>query len=204
MGRPTPVRRDSVGAPFFEGGYAVAVIILLVAAVESFVARDRYFSCKQPSENRVAVPEYMKEVYRYRGYKRLSELFVVRDAIIHSHVWVLKFALRKSGGRRFVSASRIGWSGNTRLIERLNPKTYRTKLLRFNTIPSLMDRTDVIKAFEVVLAAFRFLAKSGANPLPIFPFPVRHQGQRLSFEELPNHLGKLPSPTRTYLKIDLP
>ena len=32
-----PVRRDSVGAPFYEGGYAVSVIILLVAALESYV-----------------------------------------------------------------------------------------------------------------------------------------------------------------------
>jgi hypothetical protein len=186
-----PVRRDSVGASFFEGGYAVSVIILLVAAIESFVARDRYFSRRQPYGDHTAVPEYMKEVYRYRGYKRLSELFIVRDAVIHSHVWALKFATRKSGSRRFVSASRISWSGNNRLKSRLNPKTYRTKLLRFNTIPSRIDRTDVIKAFGIVLATLRFLAKSGANPLPVLPFSVQHQGNRLSFEELPNCLAKL-------------
>ncbi|HNP80667.1 MAG TPA: hypothetical protein PKN47_04315 [Nitrospira sp.] len=190
-----PVRRDSVGAPFFEGGYAVSVIILLVAAVESFVARDRYFSKRQPYGNHAAVPEYMKEMYRYRGYKRLSELFVVRDAVIHSHVWALKFAIRKSGSRRFVSASRISWSGNNRLKSRLNPKTYRTKLLRFNTIPSRIDRTDVIKAFGIVLAAIRFLTTSGAYPVPVFPFRVQHQGERMSFEELPNCLAKLLPPS---------
>jgi hypothetical protein len=134
VAHPT-MRRDSVGTQFNAGGYAVAVILLLVAALESFVARDRHFS-KQPLRKHVTTPEYMKEIYRYRGYKRLSELFVVRDAIIHSHVWVIKYALPKGGGRRFLSASRKSWSGNNRLEQRLNSKTYRTKLLRFNAIPS--------------------------------------------------------------------
>lgn len=151
------VRRDSVGTQFYADGYAVAIIVLLVAALESFVARDRHFSKKQPSEKHVAVPEYMKEIYRYRGYKRLSELFVVRDSIIHSHVWLIKYALPKRGGRRFISATRKDWSGNSRLKQRLNPKTYRTKLLRFNAIPSRIDATDAVKAFKIVFAALRFL-----------------------------------------------
>jgi hypothetical protein len=187
-----PVRRDSVGAPFYEGGYAVSVIILLVAALESYVARDRFFSQKQPRRMHATVPEYMGEVYRYRGLARLSELFVVRNAIIHSHVWVLRFALRKVGGRRFISASRTGWSGNEKLELHLNLKTHRTKRLRFNVIPSRMDRTDVIKAFDIVVAAFRFLEKRGANPFPIFPFDVRHQGQRISFDKLSKCLAAVP------------
>jgi len=186
-----PVRRDSVGAPYFEGGYAVATIILLVAALESFVAHDRFLSRKQPLKKFVAVPEYMKEIYRYRGYKRLSDLFVVRDAIIHSHVWVQRFALSNAGRRRLLSASRKSWSGNNRLEERLNSKTYRTKLLRMNAIPSRMDRIDVVKTFGVVFAALRFLEKRGANLIPVFPFHVQHQGQRLSFEALPKCLANL-------------
>lgn len=128
---------------------------------------------------------------------RLSHLFVVRDALIHSHVWVQKFALSEAGGRRFIAASRKDWSGNKRLEQRLNSKTYRTRLLRFNAIPSRMDRTAVVKAFDVVLAAMHSLGKSGANPIPIFPFQVQHQGRRLSFEALPKCLAdardQLPS-----------
>ncbi len=183
VARPS-VRRDSVGSQFYSGGYAVAVTVLLVAALESFVARDRHFSKRQPIKKHVAVPEYMKEIYRYRGYKRLSELFVVRDAIVHSHVWVIKYTFPRAGGRRFLSAERKDWSGNDRLEQRLNTKTYRTRLLRFNAIPSRMDGTDVVKAFDVVFDALRFLEKKGANPCPLLAFSVRHQGQRVSFEAL--------------------
>ncbi len=185
------VRRDSVGPQFDAGGgYAVAVILLLVAALESFVARDRHFGKKQPSKRHIAVPEYMKEIYRYRGYKRLSELFVVRDAIIHSHVWVIKYACPESGGRRFVSAYRKDWSGNNRLEHRLNSKTYRTKLLRFNAIPSRMDGTDVAKSFDVVFAALRFLEKRGANPVPLISIKVKHQGNYVPFELVQGTLAR--------------
>ena len=99
IARP-PVPRDRITAPYYECGYAVLVIILLIASVESYVARDRFFSRKQPKDNHVAVPEFMKEIYRYGGYKRLVELFVVRDVIIHNHVWAQEYALIKTGGRR--------------------------------------------------------------------------------------------------------
>lgn len=183
------VRRDSVGTQFYADGHAVAIIVLLVAALESFVARDRHFSKKQPSEKHVAVPEYMKEIYRYRGYKRLSELFVVRDSIIHSHVWLIKYALPKRGGRRFISATRKDWSGNSRLKQRLTPKTYRTKLLRFNAIPSRIDATDAVKAFKIVFAALRFLERRGANPVLLLGGSVQYQGQLISFESLPERLA---------------
>jgi len=182
------VRRDSVGTQFDAGGYAAAIILLLVGALESFVARDRHFNKKQPKQRHIAVPEYMKEIYRYRGYKRLSELFLVRDAIIHSHVWVIKCALPRRGGRRLLSASRKSWSGNDRLEQRLNPKTYRTKLLRFNAIPSCMDGTDVVKTFEVVFAALRFLEKRGSNPVPLLSLSVEHRGELVRFESMPKLL----------------
>lgn len=185
------MRRDSVGTQFYASGYAVAVIILLVAALESFVARDRHFSEKQPSKGHVAVPEYMKEIYRYREYKCLSELFVVRDSIIHGHVWLIKYALSKRGGRRFISATRKDWSGNDRLKQRLNPKTYRTKLLRFNAIPSRIDATDVVKAFKIVFAALRFLEGRGANPVLLLGGSVQYQRQLISFESLPERLARM-------------
>ncbi len=94
-----PVRRDSVGAPFHEGGYAVSVIILLVTTLESYVARDRFFSEKQPRHWHVGVPEYMREIYNYRSFARLSELFVVRDAII-----IATFGYRRSPFARLEGA----------------------------------------------------------------------------------------------------
>lgn len=162
-----PSKSDTVGAGYYEGAYVVSILLLLVASVESMAGRDRYFNKKAPARKHTPVPEYMKEMYRYRGYARLSELYVVRDAIFHNHVWVLDFLTFESGKRKLLSANRVSWSGNDRLTRRLNTHTHRTKLLHLNAIPSRMDRKDLLKAFDVTISALRFLEKRGANPVGI-------------------------------------
>jgi Na+-transporting methylmalonyl-CoA/oxaloacetate decarboxylase gamma subunit len=182
-------RTDAVSSGYYEGAYVVAILLLLIAAVESMAARDRHFSKKSPTRKRTSVPEYMKEIYRYRGYERLSELYVIRDAIIHNHVWVLDFLERGSAARKLVSAHRVSCSGDNRLTQRLNLRTLRTKLLRINAIPSRMDRRDLLKAFDVVISVLRFLEKRGANPVHILWNTVAFQRERVPFSQLREKLA---------------
>ncbi|MDO8547020.1 MAG: hypothetical protein Q7R68_06635 [Nitrospirales bacterium] len=175
---------DQVSSNYYEGGYAAAIIVMLAVAVESMVARDRYFNPRARGYERKAVPEYMREVHRYRRYVRLSELFVLRDAIVHNHVWKFCYVFRPQGGRRLVSALRVSWSGDGRLRERLNPKDLRTKLLRANVIPMRMDRKDVLKTFEVALDVFSYLSERGAKPVRIAKEIVGFRGKPLPFSKL--------------------
>ena len=180
---------DPVSSNYYEGGYANTIILALAVAVESMVARDRYFNHHARGYEDEPVPEYMRKVYRYRRYVRLSELFVLRDAIVHNHVWKLCYIIRPQGGRRLVSALRVSWSGKGRLKERLNPKTLRTKLLRANVIPMRMDRKDVLKAFDVALGLFTFLFKRGAKPVCITEEIVGFRRERLPFSKLHEKLA---------------
>lgn len=184
-----PPKSDTVSSGYYEGAYVVSILLLLVAVVESMAARDRHFNAKAPARKHTAVPEYMKELYRYRAYARLSELYVVRDAIFHNHVWVLQFLTRTSGSRKLLSANRVWWSGNDRLTQRLNPRTFRTKLLRLNAIPSRMDRKDLLKAFDVAISSLRFLEQRGANPVQILRTTIGFQGARIPFSQLRQELA---------------
>ncbi len=184
-----PFRKsDRVGSDYYEGGYAASIILLLAVAVESMVARDRYFNKKATGKQGLPAPEYMKEVYRFRDYHRLSELFVLRDAIAHNHVWVLAYLWSEGKGRKLTTATRVTWSGNRRLEKRLNPKTFHTKLLRAKVIPGQWDRKDVYAAFATSLSVFHFLAKQGANPISITKTIVGFNGQLVPFSTL---LGKV-------------
>jgi len=183
LSRPLP-RSDRVSSNYHEGGYAASIILLLAAAVESMVARDRYFNKKALGKEGLPVPEYMKEVHRFRGYHRLSELFVLRDAIAHSHCWVLDYLWSEGKGRKLTSATRVTWSGNRRLEKRLNPKTFRTKLLRTNVIPGRMNRKDVHAALATALLVLNFLAERGANPVPVTNSVVGFRRQRVQFSAL--------------------
>ncbi len=184
-----PPKSDTVSSGFFEGAYVVSILLLLIAVVESMAARDRHFNTKTPARKHTAVPEYMKELYHYRGYARLSELYVLRDAILHNHVWVLQFLTRASGSRKLLSAKRVWWSGNDRLTQRLNPRTLRTKLLRFNAIPSRMDRKDLLKAFDVAISSLGFFEQRGKNPVPILRTTIVFQGAKIPFSQLRQELS---------------
>lgn len=177
-------KSDQVSSNYYEGGYSTAIILALAVAVESMVARDRYFNRRAHGHEGLPVPEYMRKVHRYRYYVRLSELFVLRDAIVHNHVWKLCYVYRPQGSRRLVSALRVSWSGNGRLKKRLNPKDLRTKLLRANVIPMRMDRKDVLKAFDVAHGVFTFLSKRGAKPVHITEGMVGFRGELLPFSKL--------------------
>lgn len=184
-----PPKSDVVSSGYFEGAYVVSIFLLLVAVVESMAARDRYFNKNSPAKKHATIPEYMKEIYRYRGYARLSELYVVRDAIFHNHVWKLDYLTYESGNRKLLSANRVSWSGNDRLTKRLNLSTRRTKLLRLNTIPSRMDRKDLLKAFDVTISVLQFLEQRGSSPVPILQRVVTFQSSKIPFSELRERLA---------------
>ena len=183
---------DQVSSNYYEGGYAAAIIVMLAVAVESMVARDRYFNPRACGHEREPVHEYMQKVHRYRRHVRLSELFALRDAIVHNHVWRFCYVLRPQGGRRLVSTLRVSWSGDRRFRERLNPKDLRTKLLRANVIPMRMDRKDVLKAFEVALDLFSYVYERGAKPVRIAEEIVRFRGKPLPFSKLREKLAGAP------------
>lgn len=180
---------DAVSSGYYEGAYVVSILLLLVAAIESMAARDRHFNSKPPARKHIPVPEYMKKMYGYRGHARLSELYVLRDAIFHNHVWILDFLTHESGNRKLLSANRVWWSGNNRLAQRLNPRTHRTKLLRLNTIPSRMDRKDLLKAFDITISVLRFMEQRGAYPVHILQGTVGFQGSNIPFCRLRERLA---------------
>jgi len=183
-------KSDAVSSGYYEGAYVSSILLLLVAVVESMAARDRHFNVKARVRRHIPVPEYMKELYRYRGCVRLSELYIIRDAIIHNHVWVLQFLTSATGKRKLLFAQREWWSGNDRLAQRLNPRTFRTKRLGLNVIPSRMDRKDLLKAFDVAISFLQFLEKRGVNPVEILRTTIDFQGTRISFLQLRQNLAR--------------
>ena len=87
-------KRNAVRARYYDNTYAVSIILLLVAMVESFAARVRYFN-GPGSMKRPTVAEYIKNVFpAFRLSKALTEVFVIRDAIFHNHLWTIDYTWR--------------------------------------------------------------------------------------------------------------
>ena len=177
---------DRVSAGYRESGYAAAILILCAAALESFVQRDRYFHARQKgsSISDLLVVTYLKQVSKYRRHRQLDELFEVRNAVTHNHLWHIDFVNPSCGGRRHKSTTLV--PNTHRLKKTPAPKTKlpRTSIVRFNLNPIRLDRSDVQKVLSVTIHVLQFLSMNGHNPVPLVENIVGFKGRRLRFGDL--------------------
>lgn len=179
---------DRVSASFRESGYAAAIIILSAAALESLVQRDRYFRSEGRKEpiSELAVGAYLRRAAKYRRYQRVEELFVIRNAAVHNHLWLVNFENSSGGGRRHKKSLLIPNTHGLKQKQVPLPqvKIPRSRLVRFNLNPVRFDRTDVLKAVSVVIHALQFISVKGHNPVPLVSKVIGFQGQRVRFANL--------------------
>lgn len=191
---------DRVSSNHFEGGYAAATILLLAVLIESFVQRDRYFCLQQRSKQRKNPTQkprpkpdpnlsgYLRKDLHYRRAAHVEELFDVRNAIAHNHVWRIDFLTPSSGGRRHIRSELV--EGTHRLKSPIDrrAKVHRTKRLKLNLLPPRLDRTDVLRSLVATVHVLDFIARRGHNRVPLTSTTVVVQQKRLPFRDLPKEV----------------
>ena len=173
-------RPDRVGSTYYETGYSASIILLTVAAIESLTQRDRYFFRKaNPSSNISGAPvEYAKTVLRYRRHRQLQELFEVRNAIAHNHIWEIDFSVPASGGRQHNASQLVAGTHRLRVIPPIKTRVPRTQRVRLNLQPNRLDRTDVAKALDVCIHYLAHLSNGGSKPIPLLRETIAFQGKQ--------------------------
>lgn len=181
---------DRVSSNHFEGGYAAAIILLLAAHVESFVQRNRYFCVKKKPSRKEGqgVAPYLKTTLKYRRWNHIEELFEVRNAIAHNHIWEIEFETPNSGGRRHKSSIIVPWTHRLKVAPNQASKIHRTKRLRLHLLPSLLDRLDVYRALQASIHVLDFISRKGHNSVPLTSTTVHINGKRFPFRELLNEV----------------
>jgi hypothetical protein len=90
LARPLPPRPNKVQSCFYENGYAAAVVLLLVAMFESYVARLRFVQQAKgnavPTNKKNAIEVIYHVFPRLRHKKALEDVYVLRDLLIHNHL----------------------------------------------------------------------------------------------------------------------
>jgi len=177
---------DRISANFYENGYSAAAILLLAAMLESMLQRDRYFL--QQSKPGVKVSKdsstYLKETLRYRRHSHVRELFDLRNALAHNHMWVIEYTLPSVGGRAHRQSKLVPNLHQLRTRLNLKARIHRTAAVRFNLLPARVDRTDLVKAFDVCGHALAHLHKKGQRPVRFLGDTVICGRQRLPFRDL--------------------
>lgn len=166
----TRCRRDSANPDqplSSEVDYSTVLILLLVLLTESYLAWIRFFDKKTDAKTKKMAPTYLASL---KGCKRLarrfSEVYLLRNAIAHNHVFEYEQAWDLSGVCRYEKFKiDPSWQGES------NPKIYskyvevkryaepKTKLLGLRVVPGSMGREDVLIVFETVCQVLQQLQK---------------------------------------------
>ena len=124
------------------------MILLMVAALESYATRLRYFHRGVASGQRLTVANYIKRVFAdFRLQKAVTEVFVLRDAIFHNHLWEIDFTWRPMTLR---SAALLPHLEDAKFKTAIDLRTRRTRNLRLHLIPTQVTRRDALKVIDVV------------------------------------------------------
>lgn len=158
---------DRVSANFYENGYSISAILLLAAMMESMLQRDRYFLQKAKPGGRLSKDsaKYLKESLGYRRHSRVREFFDLRNSVAHNHMWEIEYKIPDSGGRTHQQSKLIPDSHQLKNTPDINARIPRTPIVRFNMLPARIDRTDLIKAFEVFNHTLEHLYKKEQRPV---------------------------------------
>lgn len=165
------------------------MILLLVAMFESYVVRVRYVQRPAvPVRLRTAIDVLLHLYPRLRHRKALTDVYVVRDALFHNHLWEIEYSWGGSPAMVLHGAIKDPAFGDKKYSARVNPNTRRTKALGIAVVPTRVDRRDARKIFETVWKTLLFLEAKNRNQCYVSHIHIRFRDKTVLFGALIAHL----------------
>ena len=171
--RPRP---NATQAGYYENGYAASFIVLLVAMLESYVARIRFRRKAALPPDPASIPNLLLHVFPdIPNHDELLEVFVVRNAIIHNHLWEIDFSPGRTYPMVVRQATRDPADGTTTSYKNcVSEKLRRTKKLRLTVNPIRVDRKDAANVFRVIWDTLLFIESKDLDLCSVSQLGVRY------------------------------
>lgn len=190
--RPRP-RTNAVQSGYYEHGYSASVILLLVAMFESYVVRVRYINNGAVPNNVRSAIDILLHLYpSIRHKKALMDVYVLRDAVFHNHLWEIEFSWGGSSSMVMRGAVKHPAFGDKKYSARVNINTRRTKALGLSIVPTRINRTEARKVFQTVWKTLLLLEKKDRNQCSISNADVRFHGKTILFSDLIEEIKNAP------------
>lgn len=176
---------NEVQASPLENGYSLAIITLTVLMVESAVSRTQYMMKLSPPQKAL---EFIEQEFPNDLFQKVEELFVIRDTIVHNHVWEAIVYWDENGTLKLVDAQLVKGYGDKKFGKVVDSKTRKTKLLGLNVFPNRICRSDAI---TVLRTAFEFLSeveRKDHNYFSVSALIVKYKNRVIPFEKFMSEL----------------
>ncbi len=186
----TPHRPNAVQSGYHQSSYAASVILLLVAMFESYIVRISYINAQKLSVyNKKKTLEILFHLYpQIRYTKALKEIYVIRDALIHNHLWEIDYSWGGNPSLKLHGAQKDSRSGDSKFKDRVNTKTRKTKALKLSVVPTRVSRIDARKIFQTIWRTLIFLESQNRSQCYVSHIHVRFKKKTILFSDLIDEL----------------
>lgn len=189
--------RKPPGGPFpagtgdRENGYSASLVVLLVATLESYTSRLRFVRHSELTAGGRSTPDLLAEYFPDLPTKdELVEIFLLRNIVVHNHVWHLDVSESEVAGSPTLSTPQeLGFLTNKHYDAVVDVVARKTRKLGLPAIPTAVGRRDVLKVFEVVWSTLTFMNRKDFSATPLGGRTVGYGGKFRQFEELIGELS---------------
>jgi len=176
---------NEVQTSVLENGYAVSIVALTAFLLEGACGRTRYVSGKKQSSAVGTVRALGAEALA----NKIEEIFVVRDAIAHAHLWTAKISWTENDLRFAQLPQRLPGYGDKK-FERLVDRNLRTtRQLKLDVFPTRIHRSTAMTALKQAAEALEFLESKDRRFVYLTPQHVQFGGRLVPFYKWVRELG---------------
>lgn len=175
-----------------ENGYAASISVLLVAVLESYTTRLRFVRKVEFDVGSTNTPDLLEKYFPdIPNKKELVEVFLLRNLLLHNHIWHLDVSdVESQGAPTLATPIELGFKTNKHYEDVVDIGRRKTKTLELNVSPTSVDRSDAQKVFTIVWNTLSFMGAKNFSHTPLANRMVRYQGKNRLFEELIEELDR--------------
>ena len=181
---------SDVQSGFFVNGFASSVCLLVVACLESYVMRVRFIQKASQSDiDSTPVVVYLPKLYmHFPCINELTEIYILRDIIIHNHLWELGFEWLEEGGMSITSTKKRS-SGDGKYSRNVDESVRKTKVLGLTVNPIMVGKSEVKQVLQTMWKILLFLEKENPNQCSVSAGHFRYKRRLLQFGEVVAMVG---------------
>lgn len=175
---------NDVQTSSYENGYACAIVVLAVIALES--AANRVCFLRGDNPKTLPLAEYLASIIGAARLDPIEAVVSARDAIVHNHLWTAEVLPGKDGDLEFASEPTLKKDeyGDAKFRRVMDPSTRQTKPMEINLFPPRIWRADAYKVLRVVVGVLRLLQNIDVRYINLDLQLFEYRGQVIAIEEI--------------------
>jgi hypothetical protein len=174
-----------------ENGYAISIIALSAFVLEGACGRARYV-CGS-GQKQCSPADTLRDFGESGLAQRIQEIFVVRDAIAHAHLWTAKISWAENNLELLGPPVQLPGYGDKKFEKLVDPDSRTTRQLKLDVFPTRIHRRTAIIVLKECAEALQFLESKDRRFVYLTPQQVRVDDKFIPFykwvRQLPTRSG---------------